>query len=330
MTEHQKGDKVCDPASPIKLVLVNSTGPMGSSVISAIVEKFGYLNIPVRNLGLEEYLGGEPDATPELLKDRFSSIPGSTGAKVAVGGVSIVDRDTSDPRSLVDKTMLEREFQCVRDKEFASIAQLYDELRRIFAVAITYKKSCHVSGKHVELTTAFHKYDPDAIYRSYQSAFGDVTLIHMHRDFLGWIESLASQRFASPRKRFVFVFRWERQRFLEYERKTKACPGLHLDFEFLFIPHTRETMRRISEEISEPLPDIAWESESYDLYGNLKNYHAAFTKADTRGRYLSRATLAVMNYFSDQEKIRRWHDIVVYAFYFADMLRYLYGKHRAV
>ena len=40
----------------IKLVVISSFGPMGSTVVASIVEKFGYLNLPIRKMGLTDYL----------------------------------------------------------------------------------------------------------------------------------------------------------------------------------------------------------------------------------------------------------------------------------
>ena len=38
----------------MKLVLINSFGPMGSTSLAAIVEKFGFQNIPLRKINLNE------------------------------------------------------------------------------------------------------------------------------------------------------------------------------------------------------------------------------------------------------------------------------------
>ena len=40
----------------MRLILINSFGPMASSVIASILEKFGYLNLPLRKRDFHEYL----------------------------------------------------------------------------------------------------------------------------------------------------------------------------------------------------------------------------------------------------------------------------------
>ena len=45
----------------MKIVLVNSTGPMGSTVVGSLIEKFDFINIPLRKLGLHDYLVGMRD-----------------------------------------------------------------------------------------------------------------------------------------------------------------------------------------------------------------------------------------------------------------------------
>ena len=40
----------------MRLILINSFGPMGSTVVASILEKFGYLNLPIRKRNFHEYL----------------------------------------------------------------------------------------------------------------------------------------------------------------------------------------------------------------------------------------------------------------------------------
>ena len=40
----------------MRLILINSFGPMASSVIASICEKFGYLNLPIRKRNFHEYI----------------------------------------------------------------------------------------------------------------------------------------------------------------------------------------------------------------------------------------------------------------------------------
>ena len=43
----------------MKLVVISSYGPMAASSLAALLEKFGFLNLPFRKIGLSEYIMGE-------------------------------------------------------------------------------------------------------------------------------------------------------------------------------------------------------------------------------------------------------------------------------
>jgi len=55
----------------VSLVVINSWGPMGSSLLASLVEKWGYLNIPIRQTGLTEYLMGRRPLTDPAIRKNF-------------------------------------------------------------------------------------------------------------------------------------------------------------------------------------------------------------------------------------------------------------------
>jgi hypothetical protein len=312
----------------MKIVVINSTGPMGSTVVSAIVEKFGYLNLPIRDLGMHDYLIGTRAIDDDYLKNKFIGVIYSDSRMLYGGGVNVLDRDNSTSYQRVDKDLVTKDIIEVQQKQFRDLSELYDCLRSIYTKGLKYKKSKHVAGKHIEMTTDFHTYHPDKLCSAYFRGFGDVVFIHLHRDFLGWVESIASQRFSNPRKRHKFFLHKLYRRHFQYESRIKDCPGLHLDFESLFLPNTWQLIDHISEALGEPVPDIQWEDELFDLYGQLRSFSRTFTMADYRGKYLSPTTRRIIKASLGKRNIILIHffDAIVYFFYLINLLKFLYKK----
>lgn len=307
----------------MKIVLVNSTGPMASSVISAIVEKFGYLNIPIRDIGVHNYFFDQSQGM-DFIRENYSQQFKAFSEVVATGGVSMLDRDSSKSPALLDKDKISTQLSALNKKNYSKVSELYNDYKGAFSSSIRYKNPSHIAGRHVELSVDFHKYDREKLIGFYQKEFGDLVLIHMHREFGGWIESLVSQRFVNPnfRKKFLFILRWEYKRYMDYEDKIRGCEGLHLDFDALFLPNTDKVISDIACALGEDSPTIDWGKEKYDLFGKLKDYHVTFTRSDIEGKYLSPITLKLIRYFYKKKKISRLSDIFIYPFYLMDLLKF--------
>ena len=40
----------------MKLIVLNSVGPMATSLVASIIEKYGYINLPIRKRQIHQYL----------------------------------------------------------------------------------------------------------------------------------------------------------------------------------------------------------------------------------------------------------------------------------
>ena len=304
---------------------------MGSSLVGSIVEKFGYLNIPVRKIGLHDYLMGIRDLQDGFMKHRLHEILADHNNMIHSGGVNVQDRDNSLPRVLADPRKVVNELKYIDDHLFPNTTELYDQIKQTYAKALVYKKSKHEQGKHIEYTTNITSYPARQLNDAYAAAFDDVYMVNLHRDFLSWIESLISQRFAHPhyRSRCLFTFHAAVSQYKTYEKTVKDYPGLHLDFESLFCPNNKDLLSNISELINQPVPSIHWEKEDYDMYGRLADYNKSFTKADIQGSHLSTMTRRIIRGFMGSKKITLFQDIVVQVLYLFELVRFkLFTRNR--
>ncbi len=295
---------------------------MASTVAGAMVEKFGYLNIPVRKIGLHEYLVGKINLKDDFFKRRINEHIKEHNKKILIGGVSVQDRDTSKERQIVDQSLIKEDLENYQSKSFTSISEAYSFGRNLYAKAVCYKKSKHYPDKHIEYTTDIQKYKAQEIFSLYKKEFEDVYMINLHREFIGWLDSLVSQRFAHPeiKTRLFFVFHSARDLYFQYEESIKEMPGLHINFDDLFIPNQLNLIQAISHLIKEPIPQIKWEEEQYDLFGKISDFRKTFTKADSTPKHLSKTTIFFINKALLKNKITIFDDAILYQCYLIDFI----------
>ena len=62
-------------------------------------------------------------------------------------------------------------------------------------------------------------FDMKELYSAYRSEFDKVFMVHLHRNFVDWLESLFYQRFIHPnfKTRYFFVFHSAYKQYMRYE-----------------------------------------------------------------------------------------------------------------
>lgn len=307
----------------MEIVVINSFGPMGSSVVGAMVEKIGGLNIPVRKLGLHDYIMGNRSLSDNYILKRFSEVVNNHHVPIRQGGVSAVDRDASQPRQLINKDFISKDLSKLNKEKFDNIQDCYEHLRKLYAKAVVYKKSGN-PVKHIEYTTDLIRFDPEALYSAYEKNFDKVHMIHLHRDFTDLMNAMASQSFISKsyiRKFKPFLIKKRYNLYKEYESIVSKIPGLHLSFKELFLPDTQKTIKKIADFLKMDMPSLDWGTEDYDLYGKLCSYNKAFTMIDDRQNYLSPMTKKLIS-SAVKKNVTIAHTVSVPFFYLMDSIRF--------
>ena len=304
-----------------KTVVINSSGSMGMSVVGAIVEKFGYLSIPLRKLGLHDYLVGKRTQDDRFFQERVISSLKAANNLSRLGGISIRDRDKSKPRQSININLISNEINYITNNKFKDIYSLYDYSREAYAKALSYKTSYHKPFHHIEFTSDIEKYDPVKLFESYQREFGDVRYITLHREFVSWLDSLLATRFTSPRfkTKYYFALHSGFNQFSKYENVASQLPGLHLNFEDLFLPNTDNIFKKISNFLDE---DRSIKNEEYDLFGKLMSYNRAFTQVDKPGKNFSKLSIYVINRLLKKERLGILDSVIFYPFYLIDAYKY--------
>ena len=311
-----------------KLVLINSFGPMGSTLLSGLVEKLGFTNLPVRKLRLHQYLMGlEPVGSP-LMPSRLKNCLISHAKPDLRGGVSVMDRDSQKPCALVD-------FEKVREKvdniRAENIQDLYFKCRNIYADAVIYKNIASNPDWQIELTTDIHRFDYKKLAQAYQDNFDDVRMIHIRRPFRGWINSVASQAFVNQHwiKRIKLFPHMRYADYVLYEQAAAALPGLHIEFDDMFSTPIEELAGEIADFLDVPPPDVNLRQETYDLYGKITPYDKAFTKFDDKIEFLRPSTLDYFEKLIETKRIQKIpYNIFAWLGYIRDMTSYRLKQHK--
>lgn len=311
-----------------KLLIINSFGPMGSTLLSGLAEKLNFTNVPIRKLGLHQYLMGKYHLASGYMEERLKLILKAHSEARLSGGVSVLDRADQQPRALVDGP---KYISKISDIDAKNIQDLYFQCRNIYCDAVTYKTVETNRDWQIELTTDIHRFNHKDLYQAYQDNFEDVRMIHLHRDFGGWLNSLASQAFIHPEliNRIKFFPHMRYADYALYEEAVAAMPGLHVPFDEMFDTPIEKLCAQIAEfaDVSNFKGDLR--SEEFDMYGKIVPYDKAFTRFDDKVSFLSSNTKAYFQNQVDNNTIEKTpYNILVWVRYLIDMLKYNFKKNK--
>jgi hypothetical protein len=311
----------------VKLIVINSAGPMGSTVLGALIEQFGYQNLPTRKRGLHDYLTGKRSVADNHLRERTRKLVESLATPRVGGGTSVIDRDKKQPIRRLDPTKIEDDLLAFERKQFTSVADMYAESNQLLAKGITYKPVWPNPRGWIEYTTDIEAFDDSAsdLYEFYRVEFGDVLFFHMHRDFVGWLDSLSSQLLLSKKLTLdsaLLRLSSARRRYDSYELSVSAIPGIHVSFESLFLPNTPHLVEKLRSILGSP-ECVNVESANYDLYGSVTDYHSAFNRDDVTGKYLNGAAIRFARQAERKSRIGFLDDLIFQTLYLFSLAKVL-------
>ncbi|SIO03190.1 hypothetical protein SAMN05444722_0176 [Rhodovulum sp. ES.010] len=308
-----------------RLLVINSFGPMASTLVAGLAEKFGYSNIPLRKLRLNKYISGDLSLDSGVMQNRLRENLEAHAKPTKSGGVSVIERDNQAPVRLVDIDRVRDRLHRMQSTRYREISELFSDCHETYSDAVIYKTPVHTPGWHIELCVDFHNFDPARLYDGYRRHFPQVHFIHLHRSFRDWINSLASQAMHQSRlKRRIKFFPPARYRdFQRYEHATSRVPGLHLGFDEMFDTPIEAFAERLASYLGLPVPDVDFRQESYDMYGKLRPYDVAFKRFDDGRSYLQPGTLDRLEAAVESGRIARFPmNLGLWADYVRDMSRY--------
>ena len=281
-----------------KIVVINSFGPIGSTVIASIIEHLNYLNFhTMRKVGLNEYLINLKSLEDDFMKNNVIRKLSSFSENQITGGVSVLDRNKQSPKKRYDLNKVADELNVYKKKKYTSIKNLYFDSYEIFNKATIYKPKKNNPKGVIELTNNIYKIEASKLYENYTNEFETVFFINIKRNFINWLNSFASQYYSYPnlsRKNFFFRVSAILKQFKKYEEKVELFKGLNIEFNEIFLPNTNLLLDKICNFLQEE-KNLKWNDFEYDLYGSLKNYKETFTKFDDSVYFLPKIFFKIFN-----------------------------------
>ena len=84
------------------IILINSTGPMGASLVASLIEHSNVINLPVRKRGLNDYVMLYKKINEDdYFKNRTIEILKNYSKKIQLSGLSIKERDNSKKKNFL-------------------------------------------------------------------------------------------------------------------------------------------------------------------------------------------------------------------------------------
>lgn len=314
----------------MKLIVINSAGPMGSTVLGALIEQFGYQNLPTRKRGLHDYLMGKRSVADNHLRLRTRQLVESLATPRVGGGTSVIDRDRQKPIRRLDPAKIEGDLLAFERTRFTSVADMYLESSQLLAKGVTYKPVWPKPRGWIEYTTDIEAFADSAsdLYERYCREFSDVLFFHMHRDFVGWLDSLSSQLLLSRRltvDNARLRLSGARRRYDHYEQAVSAIPGIHISFESLFLPNTPHLIEKLGTLLGPP-ECVNLESANYDLYGSVTDYRSAFSRDDVTGKYLNGAAIRFARQAERKPQLGFLDDLIFETLYLFSLAKVLISR----
>ena len=313
----------------MRLILINSFGPMASSVIASICEKFGYLNLPIRKRNFHEYITKKRSLSDPYFKKETIRIFKSFEKKKNIGGINIFARDKGNnlPRINTEKK-LEKIYNFEK-KEFKTFSEMYFESMMIFNECLIYKDIINNPKGVVELSINLHKYNSEELYNGYKNEFEDIKIINLTRDFDDLINSMVSQNFAQRKKElhhYTFNIVNYKKAYKDYLDSIEKFEGLKIDFKNVFLPNTENLIQKISDHIGEDSVNYQnFRKQKFDLYGKVTEFQNAFTVIDSNINYIFPVVKKLLKifFFVPEKKITNILMIIIFQiFYLFSMMKF--------
>ena len=129
----------------LPLIIIHSDGPVASTSLAGLIEKFGYTFLPLRKFYLEEYISGSIPFYSDRMRIRVIEIIIAFSQSRHTGGVSVRHRNSLPPVILTSKPSADDISAFVSYKPTCLQDQIFSCLT-FFSKFLTYKSVLPNSG----------------------------------------------------------------------------------------------------------------------------------------------------------------------------------------
>ena len=282
-----------------KLIIINSIGPMGSTVLASLIECYGFINLPVRKRGLSlDVTGNRKLKDNGFKKSTLKVIKDGTKLNL-IGGTSVLNRKSAklEPKFKYNKELIGK----FKKSKINDIEKLYFKSMELLNKSVIYKKKKTTFKGAIELALDSWKYDNKKLEKSYQKEFSNVYFINCTRSFEGWISTQCAVRFV--KKDILLtnckfnIYKWKKL-LKNYNQNFYETEGLNINFDEMFLPKFKKTKLKIEKFLNlKKIPISKLKMMNFDLFGELVPYKKAFIKYDDKQKILSKSTMSFIKFY---------------------------------
>ena len=318
----------------MKLIVMGAEGPMGKALLCSILEKYGFINLPVRKRGLNSYVIGERKIKDLYFKKRTLIVANDLAISDLGGGISVIERNKNPKIKKINLKKINKNLKIFYKKKFTKVDQMYFQSMLILNNGIIYKKKIFNPKGCIENSKDISNFDYKELINGYKNNFNKPYFIFLNRNFSSWLNSLASQIMVKNYKN-VFQYRirlsgqikryknW--QKYLTNNKKN----GINLDFNDFFNKYRLKKMiKKISFYLNEKDPKINWPKEKFDCFGYIYDYKKAFKKIDDKNLYLSKISIKVAKhaYSTNVFYLKLLYDFIFQILFLLDLIKFKNNK----
>lgn len=318
----------------MKLIIINSFGPMGSSVLASALEKFGFINFPIRKIGFHDYLMNKRSLEDPYLKNRILTLLNKYSELSKLGGINVLDRDNNKKIIRIDKKKILHQVEDYQKKKYNNLSNLFFDSYSLFNQGVCYKKNINNQKGIIELGHNLHKYDLEKLSQKYYENFDQVYFISIKRNFYDWLNAFSSQNYSRIyriKKSFFsnIILSRIKKEYDNYISSLNQINGITINFEEIFLPNTNVTINKICQyiEISSNFNIQSWKNETFDVYGSIIKFDKVFKQVDNQIDYLPKQFKKIYNFINNLKASSKYFkfiflDLFYVFFYFFGLLRY--------
>ena len=259
---------------------------MGSTSLGSLIEKYGFINLPLRKFFLSEYVMGLKKISDKSMQYRCIENINTLSESLCLGGTSVKDRDSREAKVRTSKPSNEE----IEDFLSFEPKNLYSLISHCFIFTAKFTKYKEINYP----INGFVIYEMPQFKIKYpytQSEYlkvlinkKDFKCFIMNRKFNEWCSSILSQQdYKSKAGLIKKTISLEKlfKRWQEIQILSKMENIYQIKIESILLPNTTNANFLISSILSLPkIDNDSLVSQKFDLYGSVLNYDLAFKPSD--------------------------------------------------
>lgn len=269
-----------------KFILIYSDGPMGSTSLGSLFEKYGFLNLPFRKFFLSEYVMGIRKIEDKKMQYRCIENLNELSKLKVLGGTSMKDRNS--------RKGLIRTFEPSKEEINKFLAFKPKSLNSLISHCFIFTAK-HINYKNFNIPLrGFVIYEMPQFkinykYTEYEylkvlTKLNNFKCFIMNRNFKEWSASIISQADCRVKRNYILPKVSLEKLFKRWKdiQNLSSMNSLYtINIDSIHLPNTMKTNWLISQITNLPLlNEDLLKSQKYDLYGSILSYQKAFTPGD--------------------------------------------------